>query len=104
MAQSLKAIKVDGCISVIGFVGGPPTEQQPTFLECLSNGCIVRGVHVGSRLMFEEMNRAIDVNGIKPVVDEEMFALEDVKEAYQYMASHIPQIFALPIPHRTDSA
>lgn len=88
MAQSLKAIKVDGCISLIGFVGGPPTAQQPTFLECLSNGCIVRGVHVGSRMMFEDMNRAIDATGIKPVVDYEVFALEDVRKAYQFMASH----------------
>ena len=53
--------------------------------------------------MFEEMNRAIDVNGIKPVLDEKFFALEDVKEAYQYMASHTPQIFARPVP-RADSA
>ena len=50
IAQSLKATKIDGRISIIGFVGGPPTEQQPTFLECLSNGCNTRGVHEGSRL------------------------------------------------------
>ncbi|KAL9101162.1 MAG: hypothetical protein Q9187_009273, partial [Circinaria calcarea] len=84
MAQSLRAIKIDGLISVIGFLGGQ-SKDQPGFLECLTNSCIVRGLMVGSRQSFEEMNRAIDVNGIKPVVDEKVFKLEEVKEAYQYM-------------------
>lgn len=87
MAQSLKAIRVNGCISIIGFLGGHSTEQQPTFLECLSHECVVRGVYVGSRMMFEDMNRAIDANGIKPVVDERVFTLEEAKDAYQYMVS-----------------
>lgn len=49
------------------------------------NICTVRGILVGSREMFEDMNRAIDANSIKPVVDEKVFGLEEVKEAYQYM-------------------
>ncbi|KAL8698650.1 MAG: hypothetical protein Q9201_006448 [Fulgogasparrea decipioides] len=85
VAQSLKAIRVNGCISIIGFLGGPPTEQQPTFLECLSHKCVVRGVYVGSRMIYEDMNRAIDANAIKPVIDERVFTLEEAKEAYQYM-------------------
>ena len=40
--------------------------------------------------MFEDMNRAIDANGIKPVVDEKVFSLEDAKEAYQYMVCRDP--------------
>ena len=40
---------------------------------------------VGSRLQFEEMNRAIEANDIKPVVDEKVFTLDQTKEAYQYM-------------------
>lgn len=86
MAQSLRAIKIEGVITLIGFLGGQ-SKDQPGFLDCLTNGCIVRGILVGSRQSFEEMNRAIDVNGIKPVVDEKVFKLEEVKEAYQYMVS-----------------
>lgn len=85
MAQSLKAISFDGVISIIGFLGGAKGEQQPTFLECLNNICTVRGVLVGSRQQFEEMNRAIEANDIKPVVDEKVFTLDETKEAYQYM-------------------
>ena len=86
MAQSLKAIKIDGVISIIGFVGGM-NKEQPTFLDCLSHMCTVRGILVGNRIQFEDMNRAIDANGIKPVVDEKIFTLEELKEAYQYMVS-----------------
>ena len=84
MKQSLAAIIPEGVISIIGFLGGM-SKDQPSFLECLNSVCTVRGVVVGSRLQFEAMNEAIDANGIKPVVDEKIFNLEELKEAYQYM-------------------
>lgn len=84
MTQSLKAIKPEGVISIIGFLGGM-SKEQPGFLDCLTNICTVRGVLVGSRLQFEAMNEAVDANGIKPVVDEKVFGLDQLKEAYQYM-------------------
>lgn len=85
MAQSLKAVKIDGVISVIGFLGGVQGEQEPSFLEALTHICTVRGVLVGNRVQFEEMNRAVEAGGIKPVVDEKVFSLGELKEAYQYM-------------------
>lgn len=84
MAQSLRAIRPEGLISIIGFLGGM-SKDSPTFLDCLTNVCTVRGVMVGSRQQFEQMNEAIDANKIKPVVDKKVFGLEEVKEAYQYM-------------------
>ncbi|TVY19615.1 Zinc-type alcohol dehydrogenase-like protein [Lachnellula arida] len=84
MAQSLKAIKIDGVISIIGFLGGDG-EKEPSFQEALIRLCTVRGILVGNRIQFEEMNRAIEINKIKPVVDEKVFALDELKEAYQYM-------------------
>lgn len=86
MTQSLNATKPEGVISIIGFLGGM-SKEQPSFLECLNKMVTVRGVLVGSRLQFENMNEAIDANGIKPVVDEKVFALEELKDAYQYMVS-----------------
>jgi D-arabinose 1-dehydrogenase-like Zn-dependent alcohol dehydrogenase len=79
MKQSLDAIKMDGVISVIGFLG---QGEQPGMLEALMHGCIIRGILVGSRLQFEEMN--IDANNIKPVVDDKIFDFENAKAAYQY--------------------
>ena len=86
MKQALKAICIDGCISIIGFLGGGKSESQPSFLDCLMNICTVRGILVGSRLQFEEMNRAIEANNIKPVVDKKVFKLDEAKEAYQVSA------------------
>lgn len=85
MSQSLKAVKPEAMISIVGFLGGVKGEKQPTFLDCLSHLCTVRGVIVGSRMQFEQMNRAIDASQIQPVVDEKVFGLEELKEAYQYM-------------------
>jgi len=84
MAQSLKAVAIDGVITIIGFIGGFE-KDQPTFLDCLNNICTVRGVLVGSRLQMEDMCRAIEANDLHPVVDEKVFKLEELKEAYQYM-------------------
>jgi len=84
MAQSLKAVKIDGVISIIGFVSGDADEKEPSFLEALNNICTARGVFVGSRQQFEEMNKCIEANKIKPVVDKKSFKLEELKEAFQY--------------------
>ena len=87
MSQSLKAIKPEGVITVIGFVGG--TNGGPSTLEALTTICTIRGTLVGSRQMFEEMNRAIDACNMKPVIDERIFGFEELKEAYQYMVCRI---------------
>ncbi|MCJ1291161.1 hypothetical protein MMC34_002704 [Xylographa carneopallida] len=82
--QSFDAVKIDGVITVIGFLAGH-SKDEPSFLQVLQSTCVVRGALVGSREQFEKMNKAIDANGIKPVVDEKVFGLEELKEAYQYM-------------------
>jgi NADPH:quinone reductase-like Zn-dependent oxidoreductase len=84
MKQSLNAIKIDGIIAVIGFLGGFEGEQ-PSMLECLNNVCTVRGVFVGSRIEFGEMNAAIEAHKIKPLVDSKVFKLDQLKDAYQHM-------------------
>ena len=90
MAQSLKATKPEGVITVIGFLGGQA--QGPSTLEALTSTCTIRGIVVGSRQQFEEMNKAIDACNIKPVVDEKVFGFEELKEAYQYMVSSLHEI------------
>ncbi|KAI9713079.1 MAG: hypothetical protein M1820_001064 [Bogoriella megaspora] len=93
MKQSLAAIRIGGVISIIGFVAGHTTDQ-PTFLDCLNNLCIVRGLLVGSRKQFEEMNRAVEAMDIHPVVDQKVFKLDQLKEAYnyQYGQNHVGKV------------
>ncbi|KAI0862206.1 hypothetical protein F4860DRAFT_132737 [Xylaria cubensis] len=82
LQQSLKAIKYEGIISIIGFLGG--VKAEATLIDCLTNICTARGVYVGSRQQMEDMVAAIEVNDIHPVVDSKIFTLEQAKEAYEY--------------------
>jgi NADPH:quinone reductase-like Zn-dependent oxidoreductase len=46
----------------------------------------VQGIFVGSREMFEAMNRAIAIHQLRPVVDR-VFDFGDAREALRYMES-----------------
>ncbi|KAI1204737.1 NAD(P)-binding protein [Annulohypoxylon truncatum] len=81
--QSLKAVKFEGIISVIGFLGG--AQPKASVLDTLTHICTARGVYVGSRELMEDMIAAIEANDIHPVVDKEVFDFEKAKEAYSYM-------------------
>lgn len=81
--QSLQAVKIDGLISIIGFLGGN-AQDAPSVVEALYHMCTIRGLLVGSRLQFEEMNRAIEANNLKPLVDSKVFQFKEARDAYQY--------------------
>ncbi|KAH8903803.1 NAD(P)-binding protein [Coniochaeta sp. PMI_546] len=83
MGQSLKAVKLGGIITLIGFLGGAKPKEN--VLEALNNVCTLRGVFVGSREQMEEMCRAIEANDIHPVVDQKVFPFAEAREAYEYM-------------------
>ncbi|KAK6382015.1 hypothetical protein LTS17_003900 [Exophiala oligosperma] len=84
MEQSLKAVKMEGIIAVIGFLGGPKAENEPSPLAALGAGCIIRGILIGSKAQMNAMNRAIEANNIRPLVDEKTFSFENALEAYEY--------------------
>ncbi|KAI1175267.1 hypothetical protein F4777DRAFT_335360 [Nemania sp. FL0916] len=86
LGQTLKAIKFEGIISIIGFLGGV-NAPEASLIQCLSHVCTARGVYVGSRQQMEEMVTAMEVNDIHPVVDPKVFTLEQTKEAYEYQVS-----------------
>ncbi|KAH8880110.1 NAD(P)-binding protein [Thozetella sp. PMI_491] len=92
LAQSLDAIKFEGVISVIGFLGG--WDAKASVMECLSHLCTMRGVYGGSKAQMVDMVAAIEAANIKPVVDERVFTLEKTKEAYEYLLSqgHIGKV------------
>ncbi|CZS75379.1 unnamed protein product [Fusarium graminearum] len=85
VTESLKAIAIGGIITIVGWIGGEE-ETGPSFPQILAGMAIVRGIVVGSRDQFEAMIRVIEASNIKPVLDQRVFKLEDLKEAYQYMA------------------
>ena len=84
LTRSFHAIRVGGKISMIGGLSGGATELNPGLI--FSRRANVQGISVGSTQMFLAMNRAIEVNAIKPVIDK-VFAFADAPAAYKYMAS-----------------
>jgi NADPH:quinone reductase-like Zn-dependent oxidoreductase len=82
LGQSMKALRCDGIVSATGLLGGQG-EDRPALLDAMYNLCIVRGVLLGTRSQFMAMNRFIDAHDIKPVLDDEIFSLENVKKSYQ---------------------
>lgn len=84
MPRSLRAVRMAGVISVIGaLTGGDPTVSP---VPILMNTIRVQGIYVGSRAMFERMNRAIELYSIKPVIDK-VFNWTEAREALRYMQS-----------------
>ncbi|MFA6046097.1 MAG: NAD(P)-dependent alcohol dehydrogenase [Phycisphaerales bacterium] len=81
--SSLQSTRVGGTISLIGFLAGG---DNPSVIPAILNAQTVRGIYVGSVEMFEAMNRAIEVNQLKPVIDKR-FAFADSLKAYAYFES-----------------
>jgi NADPH:quinone reductase-like Zn-dependent oxidoreductase len=88
MSQSLDAVKLEGTITFIGLVTGidPPDSMG----ETLKRVCTIRGIHVGSRAMMEDMMAGMEANSIQPVLDPKVFKLEELKEALTYLVSYFP--------------
>jgi len=84
LARSVKAIRTNGAISVIGVLGGADAAITP--VSVLVSSARIQGVYVGSRQMFEQMNRAIEFHKVKPVIDQ-TFEWTYLREAMRYMAS-----------------
>ncbi len=84
LTRSFGAIRVGGKITLIGGLSGGATELNPGLI--FARRANVQGISVGSTQMFMAMNRAIEANAIKPVIDK-VFAFADVQAAYKHMAS-----------------
>jgi NADPH:quinone reductase-like Zn-dependent oxidoreductase len=82
LPQSLKAVRTGGRISLIGVLSG--TEGRVNPLPVVMKKIALQGIFVGSREMFESMNRAVSAGRLRPVVDR-VFPFEEVKGALRYM-------------------
>ncbi|WP_428391570.1 zinc-dependent alcohol dehydrogenase family protein [Lichenicoccus sp.] len=89
LARSLGAARRGGVVSLIGVL----TRGQIDPLAIFGSGAIVRPIFVGSRQMFEAMNRAIALHRLEPVIDR-TFAFDEAPQAYQHLkgATHIGKV------------
>ncbi|MBA2691301.1 MAG: NAD(P)-dependent alcohol dehydrogenase [Rubrobacter sp.] len=91
LAKSLSAVRMGGNIAMIGVLTGAKGEIPTAAI--LRKSVRVQGIYVGSREMFENMNRAISLHEMRPVVDR-TFPFEEAREALRHMegASHFGKI------------
>ncbi len=83
IAKSLNAVKLGGHIAVIGVLSGTDGGLNP--VSVLMKSVRMQGIFVGSRQMFEDMNRMFcQYIHIKPVIDR-VFDFSEVKDALKYM-------------------
>jgi NADPH:quinone reductase-like Zn-dependent oxidoreductase len=83
LAQSLRAVRTAGHVALIGVLSG---YGQVNPLPILMKGVRVTGIYVGSRAMFEAMNRAIALANLRPVVDR-VFGFAEAVEAFRHLES-----------------
>jgi len=84
LAQSITACRTGGHIALIGVLTGFAADIS--IPAVFSNQIRISGISIGSRADQEDMIRAIEVNGIKPIIDRR-FPLRDIAGAFTHYAA-----------------
>jgi len=83
IARSIAALRYCGHVSVVGNLAGKATIDPAALFAKRASMC---GIQVGSRDVFEAMNRAIEVGRLEPVIDR-VFDFSETRAAYEHLAS-----------------
>jgi NADPH:quinone reductase-like Zn-dependent oxidoreductase len=84
MAQSLRAVRPGGTVSLIGVLAGKVADLDLTMV--LMTQVRVQGVFVGHRAGFLAMTRAIAQHGLRPRIDR-VFRFDEARAAFEHLAS-----------------
>lgn len=82
--KSLACVRMGGSVCMIGVLTG--TSAPVATAAILRKSIRVYGIYVGSRDMFEEMNRAIAVHKMRPHIGKR-FPFSEARLAYEYLNS-----------------
>lgn len=82
LRRSASALASGGRIAQIGFLEGSGIVLLA--IPMMLNRAVIQGVTVGHRRAFEDMNRAIDERGIKPVIDR-AYGFDEVAVAFDHL-------------------
>jgi NADPH:quinone reductase-like Zn-dependent oxidoreductase len=85
LEQSLKAVAIEGHISLVGWL---TMKETQTFDMAAISATVVRmhRIAVGSRAQFRQMTRAIAAHHLAPVIDR-VFPFSDAVAAFRYYAA-----------------
>ncbi len=82
LEKSLAATRFGGMVGLIGVLTGFGGAVNPDVV--LRKSVNLQGIYVGSRAMFEDMNRALSAHQVKPVIDK-TFDFGQAPEAYRHL-------------------
>ena len=83
LPRSIRSVRFGGHIAMIGALTGSASfDPVSVFMKSIR----VSGIYTGSKRIFLELNKAVSVNALRPVVDR-VFPFEDLREALAYMES-----------------
>jgi NADPH:quinone reductase-like Zn-dependent oxidoreductase len=83
LAQSMRAVGYNGEIALIGVL---TREGDTTPHPLMLKGASIRGIFVGNRRMAEDLNNALIVNQVRPVINN-VFPFEEARAAFEYQAA-----------------
>jgi NADPH:quinone reductase-like Zn-dependent oxidoreductase len=84
LERSIAATRTGGTVALVGGVGGLATTLDIVPLLVAAKRLI--GIAVGSRAMFEDLNRFVAQARIRPAIDR-VFGFDEAREAYAYLES-----------------
>lgn len=84
LPQSIEAVRTGGHLALIGVLTGYGGEVPTAAL--MAKQARLQGLIVGSRREQNDMVRAIDASGFKPIIDR-AFGLAEIADAFRYQAS-----------------
>lgn len=82
LQRSMNALARGGKIGLIGVLSQGSSNVHTLMLK----GGNLHGIFVGGRDLFEQLNAAINANGIKPVIDK-VFPFDQAKDAFRHQQS-----------------
>jgi len=83
MRRSIEVLAAGGRLSLIGILGD--TTFSSSIFPVMRNRLTIQGISIGHRRGFERMNAAIEVAGIKPVIDR-VYGFSEVPRAFEHLA------------------
>lgn len=91
LEKSIASTRPGGTVSIIGVLAGAEGKASP--MTAVFNVVRMHGIYVGSRAMFERMNKAISHNKLKPMISQ-TFPFDDAVAAYHALrdAKHTGKI------------
>lgn len=81
LPQSINAVAISGHIALIGVLTG--NEGKIPTTKLMAKQARLQGLIVGSRENQQDLVRALESNGVKPVIDK-TFKLEELSDAFRY--------------------